>query len=143
MQVLILTVIWPLVSEPSLAAHLCLQTDLAVPEYKRAVELQPGYVTAWNNLGDAYEKSKQWRWVVGSKLKLACLKPVAMERVAGTMVQGQQWLQHHESLYNSITAPLANDCALQGGPGCLLRGTHVCAQQHSCTAACRLLQGQD
>lgn len=31
-------------------------------EYKRAVELQPGYVTAWNNLGDAYEKLKSWRW---------------------------------------------------------------------------------
>lgn len=23
-----------------------------------AVKLQPGYVTAWNNLGDAYEKKK-------------------------------------------------------------------------------------
>lgn len=37
------------------------QNDLAAREYKRAVELQPGYVTAWNNLGDAYEKTKQWR----------------------------------------------------------------------------------
>jgi tetratricopeptide (TPR) repeat protein len=25
------------------------------------VELQAGYVTAWNNLGDAYEATKQWR----------------------------------------------------------------------------------
>uniref|UniRef100_A0A7S3VRE4 Uncharacterized protein n=1 Tax=Dunaliella tertiolecta TaxID=3047 RepID=A0A7S3VRE4_DUNTE len=40
------------------------RTDLAAAEYKRAVTLQPGYVTAWNNLGDAYEKMKQWRWVV-------------------------------------------------------------------------------
>jgi hypothetical protein len=37
------------------------QVELALAEYKRAVELQPGYVTAWNNLGDAYEKTKEWR----------------------------------------------------------------------------------
>jgi len=37
------------------------RTDLAVAEYKQAVALQPGYVTAWNNLGDAHEKLKQWR----------------------------------------------------------------------------------
>lgn len=35
--------------------------DLAVSEYVKAVALQPGYVTAWNNLGDAYEKTKKWR----------------------------------------------------------------------------------
>mmetsp|Transcript_29179 Transcript_29179/g.73314 ORF Transcript_29179/g.73314 Transcript_29179/m.73314 type:complete len:254 (-) Transcript_29179:377-1138(-) len=29
--------------------------DDSVKEYKKAVELQPGYVTAWNNLGDAFE----------------------------------------------------------------------------------------
>jgi len=40
-----------------------LQTDLAIAEYEKAVELQQGYVTAWNNLGDAYEKAKMWRWV--------------------------------------------------------------------------------
>lgn len=40
---------------------LLLQTDSALQEYRRAVELQPGYVTAWNNLGDAYEKVKQWK----------------------------------------------------------------------------------
>eukprot|EP00242_Pyramimonas_sp_CCMP2087_P015827 CAMPEP_0198210730 /NCGR_PEP_ID=MMETSP1445-20131203/22095_1 /TAXON_ID=36898 /ORGANISM="Pyramimonas sp., Strain CCMP2087" /LENGTH=265 /DNA_ID=CAMNT_0043884871 /DNA_START=114 /DNA_END=911 /DNA_ORIENTATION=+ len=33
--------------------------EKAVVEYKQAVELQPGYVTAWNNLGNAYEKVKQ------------------------------------------------------------------------------------
>ena len=26
-----------------------------------AVKLQPGYVTAWNNLGDAYEKKKEYK----------------------------------------------------------------------------------
>ena len=30
--------------------------DASVAEFKRAVELQPGYVTAWNNLGDALER---------------------------------------------------------------------------------------
>ena len=29
-------------------------------EYRRAVELQPGYVTAWNNLGDALESQKKY-----------------------------------------------------------------------------------
>eukprot|EP00877_Chromochloris_zofingiensis_P001406 jgi/Chrzof1/11266/Cz05g29290.t1 len=37
------------------------KVDMAVKEYEKAVELQPGYVTAWNNLGDAYEKQKNWR----------------------------------------------------------------------------------
>lgn len=37
------------------------KTDLAIAEYRKAVDLQQGYVTAWNNLGDAYERSKQWR----------------------------------------------------------------------------------
>ena len=33
----------------------------SVTEFQKAVELQPGYVTAWNNLGDAYERTKSWR----------------------------------------------------------------------------------
>jgi tetratricopeptide (TPR) repeat protein len=37
------------------------QVDASVTEFKRAVQLQPGYVTAWNNLGDAYERTKSWR----------------------------------------------------------------------------------
>lgn len=36
------------------------RVDAAVAEYKAAVTLQPGYVTAWNNLGDAYEKLKSY-----------------------------------------------------------------------------------
>lgn len=39
------------------------QTDMAITEYVKAVELQPGYVTAWNNLGDAQEKKMAWRCV--------------------------------------------------------------------------------
>ena len=36
------------------------RSELALKNYRRAVELQPGYTTAWNNLGDAYEKVKDW-----------------------------------------------------------------------------------
>ncbi|KAK9904268.1 hypothetical protein WJX75_008155 [Coccomyxa subellipsoidea] len=36
------------------------RSELAVKNYRKAVELQPGYVTAWNNLGDAFEKAKDW-----------------------------------------------------------------------------------
>jgi len=32
----------------------------AIEEYKRAVELSPGYTVAWNNLGDAHEARKDW-----------------------------------------------------------------------------------
>ena len=34
--------------------------DKSVKEYREAVRLQPGYVTAWNNLGDALEKLRQF-----------------------------------------------------------------------------------
>ncbi|GLI58572.1 hypothetical protein VaNZ11_000199 [Volvox africanus] len=37
------------------------KSELAIQEYQRAVKLQPGYVTAWNNLGDALEKKGKWR----------------------------------------------------------------------------------
>ncbi|XAR55627.1 Protein O-GlcNAc transferase [Bertholletia excelsa] len=32
--------------------------DKGITQLETAVKLQPGYVTAWNNLGDAYEKNK-------------------------------------------------------------------------------------
>ncbi|CAH9083697.1 unnamed protein product [Cuscuta epithymum] len=32
--------------------------DKGIAQFEIAVKLQPGYVTAWNNLGDAYEKNK-------------------------------------------------------------------------------------
>ncbi|KAH9692139.1 tetratricopeptide repeat domain-containing protein PYG7 [Citrus sinensis] len=32
--------------------------DKGISQFETAVKLQPGYVTAWNNLGDAYEKKK-------------------------------------------------------------------------------------
>jgi len=35
--------------------------EAAVEAYSAAVAAQPGYVTAWNNLGDAHEARKAWR----------------------------------------------------------------------------------
>lgn len=32
--------------------------EKGIAQFEIAVKLQPGYVTAWNNLGDAYEKKK-------------------------------------------------------------------------------------
>ncbi|GAB4861995.1 Tetratricopeptide repeat domain-containing protein pyg7, chloroplastic [Ancistrocladus abbreviatus] len=32
--------------------------EKGIAQFENAVKLQPGYVTAWNNLGDAYEKKK-------------------------------------------------------------------------------------
>ncbi|KAG6737895.1 hypothetical protein POTOM_059426 [Populus tomentosa] len=32
--------------------------DKGIKQFEAAVKIQPGYVTAWNNLGDAYEKRK-------------------------------------------------------------------------------------
>ncbi|KAJ4958905.1 hypothetical protein NE237_026016 [Protea cynaroides] len=33
--------------------------EKGITQLEKAVKLQPGYVTAWNNLGDAYEKKKE------------------------------------------------------------------------------------
>lgn len=35
--------------------------DKGITQLETAVKLQPGYVTAWNNLGDAYEKKKEFK----------------------------------------------------------------------------------
>ncbi|ONK80168.1 uncharacterized protein A4U43_C01F14610 [Asparagus officinalis] len=35
--------------------------EKGITQFETAVKLQPGYVTAWNNLGDAYEKRKDLR----------------------------------------------------------------------------------
>lgn len=39
--------------------------DKGIAQFETAVKLQPGYVTAWNNLGDAYDSKKEF----GSALK--------------------------------------------------------------------------
>lgn len=43
------------------------RSELALKNYRRAVELQPGYTTAWNNLGDAYEKARDWDQVLPAR----------------------------------------------------------------------------
>ncbi|PWA87453.1 Tetratricopeptide-like helical [Artemisia annua] len=35
--------------------------DKGISQLETAVKIQPGYVTAWNNLGDAYEKKKDYK----------------------------------------------------------------------------------
>ncbi|XP_058077524.1 tetratricopeptide repeat domain-containing protein PYG7, chloroplastic isoform X2 [Magnolia sinica] len=35
--------------------------EKGISQFENAVKIQPGYVTAWNNLGDAYEKKKDLR----------------------------------------------------------------------------------
>ncbi|GMI85126.1 hypothetical protein HRI_002181900 [Hibiscus trionum] len=35
--------------------------EKGISQFETAVKLQPGYVTAWNNLGDAYEKKKEYK----------------------------------------------------------------------------------
>ncbi|XP_024365879.1 tetratricopeptide repeat domain-containing protein PYG7, chloroplastic isoform X2 [Physcomitrium patens] len=35
--------------------------DASISQYEKAVTLQPGYVTAWNNLGNAYEVKKDFQ----------------------------------------------------------------------------------
>ncbi|KAK8969658.1 hypothetical protein KSP40_PGU009447 [Platanthera guangdongensis] len=35
--------------------------EKGITQFEAAVMLQPGYITAWNNLGDAYEKKKDVR----------------------------------------------------------------------------------
>lgn len=36
------------------------QVGKAVKQYEKAVEIQPAYVTAWNNLGNALEEEENW-----------------------------------------------------------------------------------
>ncbi|XP_022772489.1 tetratricopeptide repeat domain-containing protein PYG7, chloroplastic-like [Durio zibethinus] len=35
--------------------------EKGINQFETAVKIQPGYVTAWNNLGDAYEKKKEYK----------------------------------------------------------------------------------
>ncbi len=47
----------------ALGFALCSQEKVgpALEQYRAAVALQPGYVTAWNNMGDAHEKQKEYK----------------------------------------------------------------------------------
>ncbi|KAK7343825.1 hypothetical protein VNO77_12871 [Canavalia gladiata] len=37
------------------------KVDKGIAQFETAVKLQPGYVTAWNNLGDAFEGKKEYK----------------------------------------------------------------------------------
>ncbi|KAH6826228.1 5'-3' exonuclease family protein [Perilla frutescens var. hirtella] len=37
------------------------KVEKGIAQFEKAVKLQPGYVTAWNNLGDAYEKTNDMK----------------------------------------------------------------------------------
>lgn len=37
------------------------KVEKGITQFENAVKLQPGYVTAWNNLGDAYEKTNDFK----------------------------------------------------------------------------------
>lgn len=37
------------------------KVEKGIAQFETAVKLQPGYVTAWNNLGDAYEKTNDMK----------------------------------------------------------------------------------
>lgn len=55
----------------------------AIKQYRTAVEMQPGYVTAWNNLGDVLEKQKKYSDALGAYQEVLGLDPsnnVAKER---------------------------------------------------------------
>ena len=45
---------------PPPPTHWGAQVEAATAQYELAVALQPGYVTAWNNLGDAHERQKRY-----------------------------------------------------------------------------------
>lgn len=47
----------------------------SVVEFKKAVELQPGYVTAWNNLGDALEQLNDRKGAMGAYEESLVLAP--------------------------------------------------------------------
>lgn len=59
------------------------KVDMAIQEYRKAVELQQGYVTAWNNLGDAYERLKDWKNALSAYQEALAYAPnnkIAMQR---------------------------------------------------------------
>lgn len=49
--------------------------DKGIAQLEKAVKLQPGYVTAWNNLGDAYEKKKELRAALKAFEEVILLDP--------------------------------------------------------------------
>ena len=61
------------------------KTELAIEQYKQAVDLQPGYVTAWNNFGDALEKGRDLKGALQAYEEALTYSPdnqVAAQRAA-------------------------------------------------------------
>ena len=51
------------------------KVDEAISEFNKAVELTPGYVTAWNNLGDALEQKKEFKGAIEAYEESLILSP--------------------------------------------------------------------
>lgn len=51
------------------------KVDKAITEFEKAIKLQPGYVTAWNNLGDAYEKKNNLKSALKAFEEVLLLDP--------------------------------------------------------------------
>eukprot|EP00976_Prorocentrum_cordatum_P065229 1177822-Prorocentrum_minimum.AAC.1 len=66
----------------------------AVQEYKQAVELQPGYITAWNNLGNAYEKIKKPELALEAYQETLSCAPPPPENIQGT------FKEHSRNIHN-------------------------------------------
>ena len=49
--------------------------DEAIEEFNKAVELTPGYVTAWNNLGDTLEQKKEFKGAIEAYEESLSLAP--------------------------------------------------------------------
>ena len=49
--------------------------DEAIVEFNKAVELTPGYVTAWNNLGDTLEQKKEFKGAIEAYEESLSLAP--------------------------------------------------------------------
>ena len=65
---------------------------LAIDNYKKAVEMQPGYVTAWNNLGNAFEKARDWKQAYDAYTEALSYAPdnrIARERSDSLRVRAQ------------------------------------------------------
>ncbi len=61
------------------------KTAAALEQYRAAVGLQPGYVTAWNNMGDAHEKQKQYKAALDAYAEALSYAPdnaIAADRAA-------------------------------------------------------------
>ena len=71
------------------------RAELAVTNFQRAVDLQPGYVTAWNNLGDALERRQEWAGALDAyERSLSCaLRPQLLcDRHALCLVLGARFV---------------------------------------------------